>query len=320
MHATAQGFAASFSSSRGSTRPNTSPASNLPRSRSPAPLHTLSLPQPPPLPSPPATARSGSPPRTLRTRASLSTTPARNGLQPPPRTTSSSSPRSLLLSVLTHPPLPLNQILAAGSKRFPDEPPQSVVLPVIPSAAGRKDYQLQDRTQQNDALWGSFQADLRHRLTHRNDPPPPPEAPKHKSMRGPKVVRPSPPPPPEPADWTGKVALALHQRMKKSQQRVADIFKKFDTDNSQSLDATEFMSALIELGIPEQLKIPDGEWGQTLQEVFETMDDDGNGVLSFKEINHYLRAGTSRPPTPRDRRTALRHACPPHTLSTRIAA
>lgn len=202
---------------------------------------------------------------------------------------------------------------------------------------GRKGYMLQDAHQNNGALWRNFQADVRYRMEHQNDPPePPPPPPKHKSLRGPKVVKPTPPPEPEPTDWTGKVALALYQHMKKSQQRVTDIFKRFDTDSSQALDASEFHFALIELGIPTKLKIPEDEWGNTLQNVFDAMDDDGarhnhapmppwdavarvpcksawaygsltvpcrvpalalalaltgNGVLSFKEINHYLRAG-----------------------------
>ena len=156
----------------------------------------------------------------------------------------------------------------------------------------RAEFLVRDPTQSRNALWTEFQSDVRHRLLHRNDPPPPPPPPPHVTNRGPRIKSKEPPPmPAEPQDWTGKVALALHNVMKKSQQRVTDVFKKFDTDGSNALDASEFHSAIIELGIPEELNMPEENLGNLLQEVFDTMDVNFDGVLSFKEINKYLRAG-----------------------------
>ena len=205
---------------------------------------------------------------------------------------SPAKPPSLIACVLADPPLPLHAILAAGAMRLP-LPALPRELPELPPLENRKPFLLRDAMQQREFLWGEFQSDVRYRLLHRNEPPPPPPppAPPHKSSRGPKIKSKAAQLPPEPADWTGKVALALHNNMKKNQSRVRDVFKKFDTDGSDSLDASEFHAALIELGIPESLSMPNETLGQTLQEVFDTMDGDGNGVLSFKEINKYLRAG-----------------------------
>jgi Ca2+-binding EF-hand superfamily protein len=190
--------------------------------------------------------------------------------------------------------MPLNSILHAGTSRLALPLPERSELPELPPLENRSEFLLRDPVQMRDALWSEFQTGVRYRLEHRNDPPPPlpPPPPPHQSSRGPKIKRKEEPQlPPEPQDWTGKVALALHQIMKKSQARVQDVFKKFDTDGSNALDASEFHSALIELGIPQSLAMPEDNTGVLLQEVFDTMDDDSNGVLSFKEINKYLRAG-----------------------------
>ena len=152
---------------------------------------------------------------------------------------------SLISCVIKDPPLPIRDILALGGQRRnvveTTDPPAtpSLTVPELPDLAGPKGHQTRDALQQRSALWGDFQEDMRYRVLHRNDPPPPPPPPPppHKSMRGPKVKTKARPKPPEPSDWTGKVALALHQILKKQHGRVHDVFKKFDTDGSGSLDA-----------------------------------------------------------------------------------
>ena len=210
------------------------------------------------------------------------------------------SPMEMVQTVFSDPPLPLSEIIRAGTTRAKAQlPPVGGSplrpLPEYPSRDGRKPYLLRDPAQADDTLWGSFQAQLRTRLLKRNEPPPPPPQPKTftSSLAMPKVAPRSPSPtlPEEPQDWTGKVALALHNIMKRDHQSVHNVFRKFDTDGSNSLDSSEFICALVDLKIPESLGIPQKEIGGTLLQVFDTMDDDGNGVLSFKEINHYLRAG-----------------------------
>ena len=223
--------------------------------------------------------------------------------RPPPGASSGRliSQAELLKAVLLDPPASLRQIIDTGRTRERLSPSRgsptrdlSTDLPELPPLDGRSDYLLKDPGQQRDALWTEFQTDVRYRFEHRHDPPPPPPPPppRHTSNRGPKVKkREPPPPPPEPQDWTGKVALALHNIMKAQHQKVDNVFRKFDTDGSGELDASEFHGALLELALPESLAIPDDDVSRVLQEVFDTMDGDGNGVLSFKEINKYLRAG-----------------------------
>lgn len=91
--------------------------------------------------------------------------------------------------------------------------------------------------------------------------------------------------------WASKICVALHQKMKSNGSRVRDILSKFDTDGSGALDSLEFQGALVELGIPAQLEIPDDELGMILQEVFQSFDADDSGIIDFKELNAMLRAG-----------------------------
>ena len=81
------------------------------------------------------------------------------------------SPPELLAAVLQDPPVAIGAILSAGGQRIgPGVPPPEPPKP--PSFDNREEYMLQDAGQQRDALWRSFQDDLRYMLLHRNDPPP----------------------------------------------------------------------------------------------------------------------------------------------------
>ena len=73
--------------------------------------------------------------------------------------------------------------------------------------------------------------------------------------------------------------------------RVRDIFTGFDTDGSGFLDAIEFQGALVELGIPRSLSIPEKEEAAIVQDVFNSFDVDGSGMIDFKELNKQLRSG-----------------------------
>lgn len=72
---------------------------------------------------------------------------------------------------------------------------------------------------------------------------------------------------------------------------VQDVFRSIDTDGSDSLDAAEFVSWLTQIGVPQKLDLPPERVRRTLLDVFQEMDVDRNGSLSFKEVNRYLRHG-----------------------------
>ena len=67
----------------------------------------------------------------------------------------------------------------------------------------------------------------------------------------------------------------------------------FDSDAYGGTDCNDAVDTTYTGGLSVRVTSvkPQKEIGGTLLQVFDTMDDDGNGVLSFKEINHYLRAG-----------------------------
>ena len=93
------------------------------------------------------------------------------------------SPMEMVQTVFSDPPLPLSEIIRAGTTRAKAQlPPVGGSplrpLPEYPSRDGRKPYLLRDPAQADDTLWGSFQAQLRTRLLKRNEPPPPPPQPK----------------------------------------------------------------------------------------------------------------------------------------------
>ena len=111
------------------------------------------------------------------------------------------SPMEMVQTVFSDPPLPLSEIIRAGTTRAKAQlPPVGGSplrpLPEYPSRDGRKPYLLRDPAQADDTLWGSFQAQLRTRLLKRNEPPPPPPQPKTftSSLAMPKVAPRSPSP------------------------------------------------------------------------------------------------------------------------------
>ena len=90
-------------------------------------------------------------------------------------------------------------------------------------------------------------------------------------------------------DGSGKVDMSeyllwsLRDALARSSERVCDLFKKWDEDNSGKIDKREFTRAIRALlGISD---MSDADIGG----VFDELDDDKSGVLEYKEMNMMLR-------------------------------
>ena len=57
-----------------------------------------------------------------------------------------------------------------------------------------------------------------------------------------------------------------------------DLFRRYDTDNSQALDRKEFCKLFIDVGGKEQ----------NLDGALKELDRDGNGRISFQEFLRWL--------------------------------
>lgn len=79
--------------------------------------------------------------------------------------------------------------------------------------------------------------------------------------------------------------FALRDALARSSTRVMDFFKKFDADGSGEIGAAEFRQAVQALGydVPRE----------HLDVIFETMDTDQSGSISFHELHKQLRQGAS---------------------------
>ena len=81
------------------------------------------------------------------------------------------------------------------------------------------------------------------------------------------------------------VCYALRDKLKKESSRVMDVFKKFDADGSGEIDKAEFRKAINAMGWEASWDV------YLLDEVFDTIDTDGSGTLSFQEMSKQLRSG-----------------------------
>ena len=171
-------------------------------------------------------------------------------------------------------------------------PPPPSRDPASGLASPRAKYLSQDAAQNRLKVWNEFQY---HMVAPKDVAPPAPQ-PEKRKKRAPRKRK-----APSTADvraasgpqsaWAAKVAHKLHEFMRHSHARVNDVFKKFDTDGSGGLDATELMGALTDLGIFDQLEVPDDQRAEMMHEVFDIFDEDDSGVVDFKEFNKQLRHG-----------------------------
>ena len=78
---------------------------------------------------------------------------------------------------------------------------------------------------------------------------------------------------------------ALRDGLKRCAMRIIDLLRKWDLDNSQSVDRREFRRAIRGIGFdapPEEV-----------DRLFAEMDADSSGQIDFKELNTQLRQGAS---------------------------
>ena len=206
------------------------------------------------------------------------------------------------------PPLEMDEIVSRSKSRDREKKlspvtTQSLLAELSQPKSPRqtKPYLMRDTKQQQSELWNQFQLQM-HEKDSSPEPSPPPSKPNSKDKKSPRkrpgggaaaaarekemALYES-----SHSKWAIKVACVLHQQMKANQTRVRDIMGKFDTDGSGALDCVEFQAALQELGIADQLKIPQEEFETVMNEVFQSFDEDDSGIIDFKEMNKMLRAG-----------------------------
>ena len=85
-------------------------------------------------------------------------------------------------------------------------------------------------------------------------------------------------------DYSEYVRFALRDGLKRSSGRVMEFFRKMDKNGDGQLDKREFRQGLSALG----WEVHDP---YLLDEVFDMMDKDRNGALSFAELHRHLRQG-----------------------------
>lgn len=81
------------------------------------------------------------------------------------------------------------------------------------------------------------------------------------------------------------IHYSLRDALARSCSRVMDLFKKWDVDESGTVDRKEWRIALKELGFEAPRDVVD--------ELFASMDKDGDGLIDFLELHAQLRQGAS---------------------------
>ena len=81
---------------------------------------------------------------------------------------------------------------------------------------------------------------------------------------------------------TEYLIFSLKDALARSSERVVDLFKKWDEDNSGKINKREFAHAVRALGFRE---ISD----KVAYAAFDSLDDDKSGELEYKELNMMLR-------------------------------
>ena len=77
---------------------------------------------------------------------------------------------------------------------------------------------------------------------------------------------------------------SLREALTRSSQRVVDLFKQWDEDNSGSVDRREFHRAIRALGFDVTQAESD--------DVFGSLDENGSGKVEYKELHAMLRASS----------------------------
>jgi Ca2+-binding EF-hand superfamily protein/tetratricopeptide (TPR) repeat protein len=83
----------------------------------------------------------------------------------------------------------------------------------------------------------------------------------------------------------GDIAAALREWLKKNASKVMNMFKQWDFDGSGTVDKSEFRKAMKAMGLNAPVSHVDA--------LFDEFDNDGGGLIEFKELNHCLRQGSA---------------------------
>ena len=81
------------------------------------------------------------------------------------------------------------------------------------------------------------------------------------------------------------IKYALRDGLRRSSMRVMDFFRMADRDGSGTIDKAEFRHVIID-SMGYEMHDP-----YLIDELFDSIDTDGNGVLSFDEVYKQLRMG-----------------------------
>lgn len=105
-------------------------------------------------------------------------------------------------------------------------------------------------------------------------------------------------------------ALRLVSRLVRNTARLAqDVFRKIDSDGSNSLDAAEFVSWLCQMGVPQRLGLPPERVRRTLLDVFqEVMGCEAPPALRSRDSSREQSAALQRHSTEALRCVACRTA------------
>ena len=79
---------------------------------------------------------------------------------------------------------------------------------------------------------------------------------------------------------------ALRDGLRRSAQRVIDLFRRWDVDGSNSVDRKEFRKAIRHVGFDVEV--------EELDMLFDELDPDRSGSIDFRELNASLRQGARR--------------------------
>ena len=77
----------------------------------------------------------------------------------------------------------------------------------------------------------------------------------------------------------------LRESLLNNAKKLSSKFREWDIDGDGFVDKDEFRAAIPKMGIPMMAHIPQAD----IDELFDTLDVDGSGAISYKELKTLLR-------------------------------